>query len=72
VAGYNAGENAVERFGDVPPYPETRNYVDKVLALHAAYRALDCDTAAPTRGCDTPKKSRPRRARVWQALGLDQ
>jgi|SRR5215468_1251595 len=31
LAGYNAGENAVKRYGNaVPPYPETINYVRKI------------------------------------------
>ncbi|HZV98271.1 MAG TPA: lytic transglycosylase domain-containing protein [Methylophilaceae bacterium] len=34
VAAYNAGEGAVNRHKGVPPYPETRNYVKKVLQLY--------------------------------------
>jgi soluble lytic murein transglycosylase-like protein len=33
VAAYNAGEAAVERFRGVPPYAETRSYVEAVLKL---------------------------------------
>jgi len=31
LAAYNAGEAAVQRFGGVPPYRETRDYVSRVL-----------------------------------------
>lgn len=31
VAAYNAGPNAVRKFGEVPPYRETRRYVREVL-----------------------------------------
>jgi soluble lytic murein transglycosylase-like protein len=34
VAAYNAGERAVERHRGIPPYQETRNYVQKVTALY--------------------------------------
>ncbi len=30
LAAYNAGEGAVERYGTVPPYPETLNYLVQV------------------------------------------
>ena len=32
LAAYNAGSGAVERFGGVPPYPETQNYVTSILS----------------------------------------
>ena len=39
VAAYNAGENAVIRYGnEVPPYPETQKYVRKVLKFYRKYR----------------------------------
>jgi soluble lytic murein transglycosylase-like protein len=33
IAAYNAGEAAVQRFGGIPPYRETRDYVTRVLGL---------------------------------------
>ena len=44
LAGYNAGPNAVERHGGVPPYPETETYVRRILSL---YRGSE---AAPING----------------------
>jgi hypothetical protein len=38
AAAYNAGIGAVTRYGGVPPYRETTEYIAKVQALHARYR----------------------------------
>lgn len=34
AAAYNAGEKTIEKYGGIPPYPETQEYVQKIRALY--------------------------------------
>lgn len=38
IAAYNAGPNAVKKYGGVPPYEETQNHVRKVLKYYHEYK----------------------------------
>ena len=55
LAAYNAGEKAVVQYRGIPPYPETQDYVTKVLYFYGA----------PIEGGDTPP------TRIYQTVAPD-
>ena len=64
VAAYNAGESAVLRYGDVPPYRETMNYVSRVGKAWGAARQ---QTPAPTAAIEAAPAPEEAGARAVEA-----
>jgi soluble lytic murein transglycosylase-like protein len=53
IAAYNAGEAAVERYGNVPPFPETRSYLVQVR------RAIELSRKTQTAPAPVPQPAQP-------------
>ena len=59
LAGYNAGERAVEQYLGVPPYPETQKYIRKVLRIYGRDDHPPVEAVAEPSGLKSNHASRP-------------
>lgn len=47
LAGYNAGEGAVDRYSGVPPYRETKNYIKRIKRFYQTYKGRPLTPTVP-------------------------
>ena len=63
LAGYNAGEGAVEFYGyRIPPFSETQNYVRAIYSRYVSLRSVNLPAPAaeePAKVADIPKEKIP-------------
>ena len=70
IAAYNAGEGAVTKYGGVPPYTETKNYVVKVGDKYKAKLAAE-KKAPAVKPAEEPKLAEDETRHVVQFLDAE-
>ena len=69
LAAYNAGEGAVAKYGDIPPYPETVNYVHSVATELRKNAAKPKAPESPAAAAGSGAKRATRIVEIRQADG---
>ncbi len=60
LAAYNAGERVVEEYEGLPPFPETRRFVAKVLRYYRTYMGIEAAAAwRPVTPLTAPHRLQP-------------